>query len=82
MSKKHLGTTMTKRQRWTSPYCGVQHLLDLPKGYQITMEDHGAFTSAYVLNLQSTSRFTPTKEASFPTILEAAEWAEKQAEAI
>src|SRR5271166_557138 len=47
--------------------------------HQITIEDHGAFTSAYVLSLNSLHPFRPTNENSFPTLFEAVEWAEKQA---
>jgi len=63
---------------WTKPYCGVQHLDDLPHGWQISLEDHGTFTHVYVLH----GGFSAKAEADFPTVAEAMQWGEMKARAI
>lgn len=46
---------------WTKPYCGVTHLLGLPRGFQITLKNiRGEFVEAEVclLNLKANYPFS------------------------
>lgn len=38
--------------RWSKPFHGVQHL-DVPKPYQVTVEDYRTFANLTVFNLQN-----------------------------
>lgn len=66
--------------RWTRPYYGVQHMMDIPfSAGQITINDYGTFVNVYVLipNQHTRNRF-PAAEAHFDTVDEAKAWADQQ----
>lgn len=62
---------------WTQPYVGVQHLEGLPRGWQVTVENRGSFSDAYVL--APGHGFTPMAEQTFNNVQAARVWAEQQA---
>jgi hypothetical protein len=70
---------MSKRFSWTRPWHGVQHLLGVPKPYQVSVTDYGSFADAIVINLHH-NPFTTGKEFAARDAVEARRWAEKQAE--
>lgn len=54
--------TTDARITWTTPHHGVSHITSVPRSHQITMNDYGWFSSAYLLDLRSAHPYTPVKE--------------------
>ena len=54
--------TTAKTIDWSPPYHGVSHITNVPRSHQITMNDYGWFSSAYMLDLRSAHPYTPVKE--------------------
>lgn len=64
---------------WSDSYHGVQHRLGIPKRYQATVEDHGTFVDAYILDLQSEQPFSkPLAEIQLDDSAPARDWVDKE----
>lgn len=49
-------------KKWSKPYYGIEHRLDIPKSHQITMNCNGPKARVYMLYLHGNSPFTTVKE--------------------
>ena len=47
---------------WSTPHHGVSHITSPPRSHQVTMNDYGWFSSAYLLDLRSARPYPPVKE--------------------
>lgn len=63
---------------WTQPYCGVQHLNGLPRGWQISVQDYETFANVFVLG--PGGGFTSLAEADCDDVQAARVWGERQAQ--
>lgn len=68
---------MRAADRWTPPFYGVQHMRDVPRSHQITLEDHDTFVRVYCLALHSSHPFTPVEEHDAPTVVRAQQIGER-----
>jgi hypothetical protein len=64
---------------WTSPYFGVQHLNDTPKGVQITVEDYETMATCSIINFNRERPWTNSVTERFDTAVRAREWGELKA---
>jgi len=46
---------------WSKPHFGVQHLLDVPRSHQITVNDYGTFSEVFMLHLHGLTPFTDVR---------------------
>ncbi len=59
---------------WTKPYCGIQHLDDVMRSWQASVEEHPGWSGAYVLH-----RTRTVSVSRHPAIEKARAWAEAEA---
>jgi hypothetical protein len=64
---------------WTNPYCGVEHLIPLPRGWQITVETWRHWASCWV---KPPGTCTGGWAERFDTAEQARAWGEAQARLI
>lgn len=51
---------------WTAPHHGVEHLLGLPTGFQISLEVRGNLADVYLLALRGPHAYTHTRSFHGP----------------